>query len=61
MREDGTPVSGGQFDTDASGAATAALDGTVEAGDVIAVTVEPDGGSPTGAPTSEPIVALPTA
>jgi anti-sigma-K factor RskA len=61
VRDDGTPVSAGQFDTDASGSATTALDGTVEAGDVIAVTVEPDGGSPTGKPTSEPIVALPTA
>ena len=60
VREDGTPVSAGQFDTDQSGSATAALDGTVETGDVIAVTVEPDGGSPTGQPTSEPIVALPT-
>ena len=58
---DGTPVSAGQFDTDESGSATAALDGTVEEGDVIAVTVEPDGGSPTGEPTSDPIVALPTA
>ena len=58
---EGTAVSAGQFDTDSSGAATVALDGTVEEGDVIAVTVEPDGGSPTGEPTSEPIVALPTA
>jgi anti-sigma-K factor RskA len=61
VRDGGTPVSAGQFDTDSSGAATVALDGTVEEGDVIAVTVEPDGGSPTGEPTSEPIVALPTA
>lgn len=58
---EGTPVSAGQFDTDRSGSATAQLDGTVEEGDVIAVTVEPDGGSPTGQPTSDPIVALPTA
>ena len=58
---EGTAVSAGQFDTDASGSATTALDGTVEEGDVIAVTVEPDGGSPTGQPSSEPIVALPTA
>ncbi len=58
---EGTAVSAGQFDTDASGSATAQLDGTVEEGDVIAVTVEPDGGSPTGQPTSDPIVALPTA
>jgi anti-sigma-K factor RskA len=33
----------------------------MEPGDVIAVTVEPQGGSPTGEPTSEPIVAIPTA
>ena len=30
------------------------LEGTMEPGDVIAVTVEPQGGSPTGEPTSEP-------
>jgi anti-sigma-K factor RskA len=30
-------------------------------GDVIAVTVEPAGGSPTGQPTSDPIIAIPTA
>ena len=52
VRDDGTPLSAGQFDTDSSGAATVALDGTVEQGDVIAIT---------GEPTSEPIVALPTA
>ncbi|MEU1970731.1 anti-sigma factor [Microbacterium sp. NPDC019599] len=56
-----TAVSAGQFDTDDAGAATTLLDGAVEEGDIIAVTVEPEGGSPTGQPTSDPIVALPTA
>lgn len=50
----------GLFETHA-GAATALLDGAMRDGDVIAVTVEPAGGSPTGAPTSDPIVAIPTA
>lgn len=54
------PVSAGLFDTDA-GAATALLEGEMHAGDVIAVTVEPSGGSPTGQPTSDPIIAIPTA
>lgn len=55
-----TPVSAGLF---ASGGAeaTALLDGEMEDGDVIAVTVEPSGGSPTGAPTTDPIIAIPTA
>ncbi|WP_243073907.1 anti-sigma factor domain-containing protein [Microbacterium sp. SS28] len=58
---EGTAVSAGQFDTDETGNATALLDGTVQAGDVIAVSVEPEGGSPTGQPTSDPIVTIPTA
>ncbi|GAA1546492.1 anti-sigma-K factor RskA [Microbacterium ginsengiterrae] len=56
--EDALPA--GIFDTDA-GAATALLDGAMRAGDVIAVTVEPAGGSPTGTPSSAPILAIPTA
>lgn len=43
-----------------SGEAIAPLDGEFRAGDVIAVTVEPAGGSPTGLPTTEPIFAIPT-
>ncbi|MGO2520786.1 MAG: anti-sigma factor domain-containing protein, partial [Microbacterium sp.] len=59
VREDG-PVSAGVFDTD-SGAVTALLDGDMQAGDAIAVTVERAGGSPTGQPTTEPIIVIPTA
>lgn len=59
---DGTAVSAGTFDTSTGDPTTTALlDGAVEAGDVIAVTVEPEGGSPTGEPSSEPIVQIPTA
>lgn len=54
------PVPAGLFNTDA-GSAIAVLDGTMHEGDVIAVTVEPAGGSPTGAPTTDPIIAIPTA
>lgn len=55
-----TPIAAGIFETDA-GTATALLDGAMHEGDVIAVTVEQSGGSPTGKPTSDPIIAIPTA
>lgn len=47
----------GTFDAD-DGTATALLSGEMQPGDVIAVTVEQAGGSPDGAPTSAPIVAI---
>jgi len=53
-------VSAGVFQAD-QGTTTAKLSGAMHAGDAIAVTVEPAGGSPTGKPTSEPIVVIPTA
>ncbi|MGM7699706.1 anti-sigma factor [Microbacterium sp. A84] len=56
----GEPVPAGLFNTDA-GSATALLDGPMHEGDVIAVTVEEAGGSPTGLPTTDPIIAIPTA
>ncbi len=53
------PIAAGTFD--ASGAkATAQLDGTMQPGDTIAVTVEQAGGSPDGLPTTAPIIAIPT-
>lgn len=57
---DGEAISGGLFAADDTGDATALLTGAYESGDVIAVTVEPSGGSPTGAPTSDPIVTITT-
>ena len=57
---DGAAISAGTF-TSEDGTATALLDGAMEPGDVIAVTVEQAGGSPTGQPTSDPIVAIETA
>lgn len=54
------PLPAGIFETDA-GAATALLEGTMHEGDVIAVTVEEAGGSPTGLPTTDPIIVIPTA
>jgi anti-sigma-K factor RskA len=57
---DGAPISAGPF-TAEGGTATALLDGTIEPGDVIAVTVETAGGSPNGQPTTDPIVAIATA
>ncbi|WP_217181993.1 anti-sigma factor [Streptomyces sp. AC495_CC817] len=55
-----TPVSAGTFQVD-GGDATALLQGDMEAGDVIAVTVEQVGGSPTGKPTTDPVIVIPTA
>lgn len=55
-----TPVSAGVFDVD-GGDATALLDGDMQAGDAIAVTVEQAGGSPTGQPTTDPVIVIPTA
>ncbi|MBO9626325.1 MAG: anti-sigma factor [Microbacterium sp.] len=55
-----TPVSAGTFDVD-GGDATAELRGQMKAGDAIAVTVEKKGGSQTGAPTSDPVIVIPTA
>lgn len=57
---DGEPVSAGVFEPAEEGASTVVLEGQMEPGDVIAVTVESQGGSTTGAPTTEPIVAIPT-
>ncbi|MFB7892358.1 anti-sigma factor domain-containing protein [Microbacterium sp. NPDC056044] len=57
---DGAAVPAGVFES-ADGTTTALLDGSMEPGDVIAVTVEPQGGSPTGEPSSDPIVTIPTA
>ena len=57
---DGAAVSAGTFDS-TDGEATAVLDGAMEPGDVIAVTIEPQGGSPTGEPSTDPIVKIPTA
>lgn len=56
---DQTPIPAGTFD--ASGRSTSAvLKSGMQPGDVIAVTVEQAGGSPTGQPTSDPILTIPT-
>lgn len=55
-----TPLPAGVFVPE-SGATTVELVGEMHAGDVIAVTVEQSGGSPTGLPTTDPIFAIPTA
>lgn len=57
---DGGPVSAGTFEPAKEGASTIVLDGAMQPGDVIAVTVEAQGGSTTGAPTTDPIVEIPT-
>lgn len=55
------PISAGTFDVGDGGRATALLQGEMQAGDVIAVTIEPAGGSPNGLPSTDPIVVIPTA
>jgi len=57
---DGAAISAGTFGP-IDGTATALLAGAYQPGDTIAVTIEPDGGSPTGDPTSDPIIAIATA
>ena len=58
---DGVMVSAGVFTTDEDGSATTLLNAPIEEGDAVAITVEEEGGSPTGQPTSDPITTLPTA
>ncbi|MFD4958977.1 anti-sigma factor domain-containing protein [Microbacterium sp. NPDC058389] len=57
---DGAAVAAGTFEP-AAGTTAALMEGAMQPGDTIAVTVEPQGGSPTGQPSSEPIVTIPTA
>ncbi|MDE0545910.1 anti-sigma factor [Microbacterium sp. C7(2022)] len=61
IRGDEAPIAAGTFESDPDAATTALVDGRMQAGDVIAVTIEEAGGSPTGEPTSNPILAIPTA
>ena len=58
---DSSAIAAGVFESGADGNAAAVLSGTMSPGDVIAVTVEPAGGSPTGEPSGDPILAIPTA
>lgn len=58
---EGDPVSAGTFQAGPGGRSTALLDADLQPGDAIAVTVEDEGGSPDGAPTTDPIVVIPTA
>lgn len=55
---DETPVSAGLFDGGEDDPIL--LDGELAPGDVVAVTIEDDGGSSTGVPTTDPIVAVAT-
>lgn len=52
------PIAAGTFEPGED--ITALLDGDMEPGDIIAVTVEQQGGSPDGTPTTDPIIAIPT-
>lgn len=53
-------ISAGTFERDGA-ESTALLSGPMQPGDTIAVTVEQAGGAPEGDPTTDPIVAIPTA
>ena len=58
---DDEPQSAGTFEPQSGSRATTVIDREVQPGDVIAITIEPEGGAPRGTPTSDPIVAVPTA
>ncbi|GAA1701993.1 hypothetical protein GCM10009792_22880 [Microcella alkalica] len=55
---DGEPTPAGLFTVEANGEVVQVLDGDFQAGTIVGVTVEPSSGSP--APTTSPIVAIPT-
>ncbi len=57
---DGEASSAGTFSAAQGGETITVLDEGVEQGDTIAMTVEPGGGSPTGQPTSDPLIAITT-
>ncbi|MBN9224198.1 MAG: anti-sigma factor [Microbacterium sp. SCN 70-27] len=52
-------VAAGTFSA-SSGTSTAQLEGAMQPGDTIAVTVEPAGGAPDGVPTTTPVLTVPT-
>lgn len=56
---DGTPTSAGTFEPDDAGNATRVMEATPTSGEIVGLTVEPDGGS--DAPTTTPILAVPLA
>lgn len=53
------PIPAGAFESN-DGSAALLLDGEMQPEDVIALTIEQSGGSPSGLPTTDPIVAIPT-
>ncbi|MBP2436554.1 anti-sigma factor [Microbacterium amylolyticum] len=53
-----TPIPAGVFDGGTS--EPILLAGELEPGDIVAITIEQAGGSPTGLPTTDPIAAMPT-
>lgn len=55
------PIPAGVFAAGEGGTATAVFTAEMAPGDVVAVTVEPQGGSPTGLPSGPPILVIPTA
>jgi DNA-directed RNA polymerase specialized sigma24 family protein len=56
----GTSVPAGTFDPAPEDELAAVLEGDLETGDSIEVTVEPDAGPPEGEPSGDPIVEIPT-
>lgn len=53
------PIPAGAFES-SDGSAALLLEGDMQPDDVIALTIEQSGGSPSGLPTTDPIVAIPT-
>lgn len=57
---DGTPIAAGAFQTDGTSKGLWVMEGQMQPGDTIAITIEPLGGSPDGTPTGPQVVAIPT-
>ncbi len=53
----GVPISAGTFDAP-GGDATVLLAGQLQAGDAVAITIEPQGGAPEGVPTADALLTI---
>lgn len=60
VRGEASPIPAGAFSASGERTETWILDGEMEPGDTIAITIEPEGGAPDGVPTGDAIVAIPT-
>ncbi len=57
---DGVPIAAGAFEPDGGNKGLWVMEGQMQPGDTVAITIEPLGGSPDGTPTGPRVVAIPT-